>query len=52
MTWEELQAMKVARDAIKNLADIAMCQVDELKEPYKGAYEKLDEIIKRWETIP
>ncbi len=52
MTWEELRALVAAREAIKNFAVGIGSTVDELSEPYKGAYEKLDEVIKRWETIP
>ncbi|MEK5070534.1 hypothetical protein [Sporosarcina sp. FSL K6-1508] len=53
MTWEELEELKAARETIKGFArSLFDCPVEELKEPYKGAYEKLGEVIERWECTP
>ena len=53
MTMEELQTLIAAREALKGFArSLFDCQVEELSEPYKGAYEKLDEVIERWECKP
>lgn len=52
MSFEDLQVLKEAREVIARLAATIGIDIDELPDTYGDAYQKLDEVIAKWETTP